>query len=127
MLVAAVLTVTAGISMGGLWLVGLVHPAASAVLAVFWGFQVLATKTLHRESLKVWQALKDKNLPAARKAVSNLVGRDTQNMTQEEVIKATVETVAENTCDAIAAPIFFMAAGGVVFGLFIRLSTPWTA
>lgn len=119
-LVATVLTVTAGISMSALWLAGLVHPAVSDALAAFWGFQVLATKTLHRESHKVWQALKDNNLPAARKAVSNLVGRDTQNMTQEEVIKATVETVAENTCDAIAAPIFFMAAGGVVFGLIYK-------
>ena len=119
MLVVAVLAATAGFSALAFFLVGLLHPIGVMLLGVFWGFQILATKTLHQESKKVWQALRSGDLSAARRAVSFLVGRDTQNMTEEEVIKAAVETVAENTCDGIVAPMLYLA-GGVVPGLLYK-------
>ena len=74
-------------------------------LESFWCYQILATKSLKVESDRVYIALKDKGLEAGRKAVSMIVGRDTQNLTEEGVTKAAVETVAENTSDGILAPM----------------------
>ena len=88
-------------------------------LESFWCYQILATKSLKVESDRVYIALKDKGLEAGRKAVSMIVGRDTQNLTEEGVTKAAVETVAENTSDGVIAPLFYMfffgAAGGFIY------------
>lgn len=85
-------------------------------LESFMCFQILATKSLKAESRKVYDALQEKGVNAGRKAVSRIVGRDTESLTEEGVIKATVETVAENTSDGVIAPLFYMAVGGAVFG-----------
>ena len=79
-------------------------------------YQFLATKSLCHESKKVYDALKSEGLEQGRKAVSRIVGRDTDQLDQEGVIKAAVETVAENTTDGIIAPIFYMIIGGAVLG-----------
>ena len=65
------------------------------------------------ESFWCYQIL---GLEAGRKAVSMIVGRDTQNLTEEGVTKAAVETVAENTSDGVIAPLFYMLIGGAVLG-----------
>jgi len=83
-------------------------------------YQLLATKQLKIESMKVYSALKEKTLEAARKAVSMIVGRDTENLDEAGVIKAAVETVAENTSDGIIAPMLYMAVGGAVLGFFYK-------
>ena len=63
--------------------------------------------------MKVYDRLKNGTLDEARYAVSMIVGRDTQSLTEEGVTKAAVETVAENSSDGIIAPMFYMAIGGV--------------
>jgi adenosylcobinamide-phosphate synthase len=70
--------------------------------------------------MKVYDALKDGNVSAGRKAVSMIVGRDTENLTEEGIVKATVETVAENTSDGIIAPLLFMTIGGAGFGFLYK-------
>ena len=85
-------------------------------LESFWCYQIFATKSLKVESDRVYIALKDKGLEAGRKAVSMIVGRDTQNLKEEGVTKAAVETVAENTSDGVIAPLFYMLIGGAVLG-----------
>ncbi len=79
-------------------------------------YQILATKSLKRESMKVYKALKTKGLEEGRKAVSMIVGRDTENLSEEGVIKAAVETVAENTSDGVIAPMIFTFLGGPILG-----------
>lgn len=86
------------------------------VIESFMCYQILATKSLKVESDRVYRALKAEGLEQARKAVSMIVGRDTQNLTEEGVTKAAVETVAENTSDGIIAPLFYMMIGGAVLG-----------
>lgn len=85
---------------------------AGLVLETFWCYQLLATKSLKTESMKVYDRLKNGTLDEARYAVSMIVGRDTQSLTEEGVTKAAVETVAENSSDGIIAPMFYMAIGG---------------
>lgn len=86
------------------------------IIESFWCYQILATKSLKVESDRVYTALKEEGLEAGRKAVSMIVGRDTQNLTEEGVTKAAVETVAENTSDGIIAPLCYMLIGGAVLG-----------
>jgi len=101
---------------GLLYMAGKIHPWAAWILEVFWMYQILAMKCLKAEALKVYDALAKQDLPLARQRLSWLVGRDTENLSAEEVVKATVETVAENTTDGVVAPMVFMAVGGAPLG-----------
>ena len=82
------------------------------ILCVYLLWTGLAGRTLKLEGLKVYHALAQNQLKEARGRLSMLVSRQTELMSEEEVIKATVETVSENTSDGIVAPLFF----GVLFG-----------
>ena len=97
-----------------------IHPAVYWALASFWSWQILATKSLKTESMKVYAPLKAGDLPAARYAVSMIVGRDTEQLSEEGVAKAAVETVAENTSDGIVAPLIFLAIGGPALGFLYK-------
>ena len=90
--------------------------AIEAILTYF----ILATKSLRYESMKVYKALNTGTLDDARKAVSMIVGRDTENLSEEGVVKAAVETVAENTSDGVIAPMIFTAIGGPVLGFLYK-------
>ncbi len=81
---------------------------------------MLAAKSLKKESMAVYEALKQNHLKKARNAVSRIVGRDTQNLTREGVTKAAVETVAENTSDGVVAPLFYMTFFGALGGVFYK-------
>lgn len=72
----------------------------------------LAVKDLKVESLRVCRALEKGNIVVACKKLSLIVGRDTQNMDEKDIIRATVETIAENTVDGIIAPLFYAFIGG---------------
>lgn len=77
-------------------------------------YTCIAAKCLDFEAMKVYEAL-NKGIIQGRKRLSYIVGRDTTKLTQEEIIKATIETVAENTSDGVIAPllyIFFLGAPG---------------
>ena len=103
-----------------LWLAARASFWLAFVLEVFWSFQILAAKSLKSESMKVYEALKEGKLEKARTAVSMIVGRDTQSLTEEGVAKAAVETVAENSSDGVVAPLIFLAVGGPVLGFFYK-------
>ena len=92
-------------------------PWLGLALQMFWCGQALAAKGLVQESRNVYRQLQQEDLPAARKAVSRIVGRDTENLTAEGVTKAAVETVAENTSDGVIAPLLYMLLGGAPLAL----------
>ena len=99
------------------WGLGLIHPALSFALQVLWCWQALAAKGLRQESENVRRALVTGTLDDARKAVSRIVGRDTAALSREGVIRAAVETVAENFSDGVVAPLFWMLLGGAPLAL----------
>lgn len=84
---------------------------------IFMIFQILATNSLAKESRKVYYPLKDKNLSEARKFLSYIVGRDTASLQQDEITRATVETIAENISDGIIAPLVYIFIGGAPLGM----------
>ena len=93
------------------------HPLLGLAVQMFWCGQALAAKGLVQESTNVYRELLKPDLPAARTAVSRIVGRDTQALTAEGVTKAAVETVAENASDGVIAPLLYMLLGGAPLAL----------
>lgn len=75
-------------------------------------YTTLATKCLKDEAVKIYKVLKTGDLEKSRVQLSYIVGRDTANLSKQEIIRATVETVAENTVDGIIAPMFYAFIGG---------------
>ena len=94
-----------------------ISPWLGLAVQMFWCGQALAAKGLVQESRNVYNELVKPDLPAARKAVSRIVGRDTENLTAEGVTKAAVETVAENASDGVIAPLLYMLLGGAPLAL----------
>lgn len=86
-------------------------------LRCLWCWQALAIRDLRRESMAVYEKLKQDDLPAARAAVARIVGRDTANLDEAGVARAAVETVAENFSDGVVAPMLYMLLGGAPLAL----------
>ncbi|PWT83501.1 MAG: cobalamin biosynthesis protein CobD [Acidobacteria bacterium] len=84
-----------------------------AVATVYWIFACMAVRSLDRESCKVILALRNGDLQSARKLTGHIVGRDTNELSEQDVTRAVFETVGENMSDAIVAPLFFLAVFGV--------------
>ena len=100
-----------------LWGLGQVSPWLSWVVQLWFTYQLLAARSLQKESMAVYYPLKKHDLEGARQAVSRIVGRDTQALDETGVAKAAVETVAENTCDGVTAPLIFLFLGGLPAGM----------
>lgn len=83
-------------------------------------WQILATKCLRVESMRVYDALRTDGVDAGRKAVSMIVGRDTSVLGAAGVTRAAVETIAENTSDGVIAPMLYTAIGGPVLGFVYK-------
>jgi adenosylcobinamide-phosphate synthase len=87
--------------------------AAESVICYF----LIAAKALKDESMKVYSSLVTGDIEAARKNLSFIVGRDTQNLNQPSIVKAAVETVAENLSDGVIAPLIYICIGGAPLGM----------
>ena len=111
-----VITLSSGIPLLLLLLAYRIHPVCRLILETIMCWQLLATKSLKDESMKVYRKLKKHDLQGSRHAVSMIVGRDTEILDETGVTKAAVETVAENTSDGVIAPMFYMAIGGAFLG-----------
>lgn len=83
-------------------------------------YQMLATKCLKDESMKVYNAIVSGDMEKAKLQISYLVTRDTKEMSEEDIVKATVETVSENIVDGIVSPLFFAVIGGAPLGMFYK-------
>lgn len=119
-LVVLVLLITVSVAAAVLLGAYMIHPYLGILAETIMTYQILATKCLKVESMKVYHCLKDRNLEEARKAVSMIVGRDTAVLDEEGVAKAAIETVAENTSDGVIAPMLYIALGGPVLGFFYK-------
>ena len=121
---AALVVLVTGLSTGAavlaLWLCRHIHPLLAFVVEALLCYQLLAARSLRDESVKVYRALRDGTLEEARKAVSMIVGRDTERLDEAGVAKAAVETVAENASDGVIAPLLFLAIGGAPLGVLYK-------
>lgn len=119
-LVIVVVLVTTGIPTALLIIAWKINLYLYIILQSFMCYLLLAVKSLKTESMKVFKELKKGDIEGARFAVSMIVGRDTQSLSEAGVTRAAVETVAENTSDGILAPLFYMIIGGAGLGFFYK-------
>lgn len=93
---------------------------AGVIVEAVMTWQILATKCLRVESMRVYDALRTDGVEAGRRAVSMIVGRDTSVLDEAGVTRAAVETIAENTSDGVIAPMLYTAIGGPVLGFVYK-------
>ncbi|MCL1879355.1 MAG: adenosylcobinamide-phosphate synthase CbiB [Actinomycetia bacterium] len=113
--------IVVGIAFGLPWLVllGLYHLnfwlglLVEAAVCYF----LIAPKALKDESMKVYRLLLNDDLVGARKSLAMIVGRDTAQLDSPGMVRATVETVAENLADGVIAPLIFIFVGGAPLGM----------
>lgn len=110
LLVLATLATVGGVLLALLLFLGR-WPWLQAVVVVYLLYAALAWRSLQVEPGYVISALRSDNLPRARKMLSYVVGRDTEDLNRQQIIKATVETIAENTIDGVLSPLFYMGLG----------------
>ena len=113
-LLVFVVSITVFSVLGILKLAAFIHPTLHFATSVILIYFSLSIKSLAAEAYKVYDALKNKDIREARNNLSMIVGRDTDKLEEPEIIRATVETVAESATDGIVAPLFFAFLGGPV-------------
>ncbi|QGU00258.1 Adenosylcobinamide-phosphate synthase [Candidatus Syntrophocurvum alkaliphilum] len=95
-----------------IWLAFWIHNYLGIIISIFILAQALAVKSLYQHAINITKPLSKGNLPQAREALSMIVGRDTDNLDEKDITRATVESVSENTVDGITAPLFYAFLGG---------------
>ncbi len=90
------------------------------VVTIFFIYTALSIRDLDKETKEVYLALKVDDMALAQKRLSFIVGRDTEDLTQDEIIRACVETVAENTVDGVISPLFYAFLGGAPLALAFK-------
>jgi adenosylcobinamide-phosphate synthase len=123
-LTALTVILTAALATGAIiWAAGWVHPRLGDAVSILLLYTTLAARDLADHSNGVYRALAGFDLAEARRLVSWMVGRDTERLTEPEVIRAAVESVAENTVDGIIAPLFFAALGGPIAAMAYKAAS----
>ncbi len=97
-----------------------IHPTAGIIVEGIIIAATIAQKSLKDAAIEVYQPLKTGNLPEARRKLSYIVGRDTENLSEAEIARGAIETVAENTCDGVTAPLFWAFIGGAPLAMVYR-------
>ncbi len=90
----------------------LLNEGLGIIIWIVLGYTTLAARDLWDHAMRVYHAMAEYGLPEARVAVSHMVGRDTTHLSESDIIRATIESVSENTSDGIVAPLFYLALGG---------------
>lgn len=102
------------------WLSYIIHPIAGVFAEAVIISTTIAQKSLKEAALEVYHPLKNGDLSGARLKLSYIVGRDTDRLEEPEIVRGTVETVAENTSDGITAPLFWALIGGAPLAMVYR-------
>ena len=93
------------------------RPIFGKIAWIFFAFTTLATKDLYIHGRAVLKNLKDEKVEEGRQKLSRMVGRDTHLLSKEQIIRAAVESISENTTDGIVAPLFYLFLGGPVLAM----------
>lgn len=117
------MAMTGLVALGVLTIAGVLHPLLRAAVALWFAYTTLALRGLHRESAEVVRRLEEGQLEEARRALSLIVSRQTAHLDQEGILKACIETVSENTSDAVVAPLFYLFLGGPVAALMYKAAS----
>jgi adenosylcobinamide-phosphate synthase len=100
---------------------GLLRAPSGIVIAALAASTLLAQRSLHDHVARVAAALEQDGLPAGRKAVAHIVGRDTEMLDEAGVARAAIESLAENFSDGVVAPVFWLVIGGLAGGAVYKV------
>jgi adenosylcobinamide-phosphate synthase len=117
------LAVMAGVFTAAMFVIELaayLSPVLAQAVMIWLAFMTLATRNLHQESSRVVEALRGRDLAMARERLAMIVSRDTGALEERDILRAVIETVAENISDGIIAPLFYLALGGPVAALLYK-------
>lgn len=117
------IVVVVGVTSGTLFITGITSHISRllADLVIIWlAYSTLAVRSLHRESQQVMTALNEGRLNVARQRLSRIVSRDTAQLDEREIVRAVIETVAENISDGIVAPLVYLSVGGLLGGMVYK-------
>jgi adenosylcobinamide-phosphate synthase len=123
LLVVLTLALAGVLAWGVLTLAAWLHPLLGAAAAVWLAWTCLAVRELHRQSATVIDRLVMHDLDGARQALAMIVGRDTVQLDEQAILRACIETVAENTSDGIVAPLVYLGLGGPVAGVLFKAAS----
>lgn len=115
-----IISIISGITWLCIYLVAQINQYLEYILATIILYTVLSIKDLKDQTFEVFNALKKNDLKLARKKLSIIVGRDTHKLNKKEIIRATVETIAESTVDGIIAPLFYAVCGGPILAMIYK-------
>ena len=102
-------------------LAGMLHPTCRSILESILIYYCISPSSLRKAAMEVETALNSSGLQEARKKVSFIVGRETGHLSEQGVVRAAVETVAENLVDGIVSPLFYAAIGGAPLAMAYRM------
>ncbi len=100
-----------------IWFGGSIDPLWGSAVTVLLAWTTLAARDLIDHVISVQRAFRSVSLTEARAEVAKIVGRDTKEMDESDIVRATVETIAESTADGIMAPLFYLVLGGAPLAL----------
>ena len=120
MLVLLTLAAVGAAAWGALALAARLHPYLGLFATVWLAWTCLAARELHRQSAAVIDRLASGDLDGARQALGMIVGRETAGLDEQAILRACLETVAENSSDGIVAPLFYLGLGGPVAGILYK-------
>jgi adenosylcobinamide-phosphate synthase len=118
--VVIVLAVTGSAAFGLIRYATALYPAAGDAVSILLLYTTFAARDLASHANAVYRSLTSNNLAEARQRVAMIVGRDTAKLDEREVVRATVESVAESLVDGVTAPLFFAVLGGPVGAMLYK-------
>ncbi|BCR03749.1 cobalamin biosynthesis protein CobD [Desulfuromonas versatilis] len=123
LLTALTLLVTGLVAIAVLKLAQAVHPWLGWLAALWLAYTTLALRSLHKESREVVTLVEQGDLDEARRSLALIVGRETSHLDEEGILRACIETVAENTSDGVIGPLFYLFIGGPVLALLYKAAS----
>ncbi len=119
-LAATTLTLSGALVYGVITAARTVHPYLGWIVSVWIAYTTLATRALHKESRLVVRHLENRRIDEARRSLSMIVGRETAGLDEQGILRACIETVAENTSDGVIGPLFYLYIGGPVLAILYK-------
>ncbi len=119
-LAATTLAVSGGLVYGVIEMARAIHPSLGWMVSVWIAYTTLAARALHKESLIVVRHLENRQIEEARRSLSLIVGRETASLDEQGILRACIETVAENTSDGVIGPLFYLYIGGPVLAILYK-------
>lgn len=100
-----------------IFLLGKIHFLLGWTASIFGIYSAISVRDLYKEGVQIYKDLEAKDIESARRDLARIVGRDTHFLNEEEILRASIETIAESTLDGIVAPLFYAALGGAPLAL----------